>query len=104
VSGSRAPAGSVDPLDPTNHDKPLWIVCGAYVHEPVLLLAKINRHATCGLTIWGYSVYRRQPGFRTLGLALAKWSERQGYGPFYFDAQAAALAHLAKLTTPKVTS
>lgn len=88
----------IDPTQKENHDKPLWVVYGVDCF-PSLLLCKVNDHATCGPTIWGYSIYKRIPGFRTLGLSLKEWMAREEK-PRFFDTQAEAFGLLAKLTTP----
>ena len=92
---------TVDPLDPANHDRPLWIVYGTSSAWPSLLLAKILACPDQSVNIWGYSVCRRVPGYRTLGIPVSEWRARYEYGPFFYDTQEAALAHLATLTTPK---
>ena len=50
-------------------------------------------------TIWGYSVYRRSPGYRTLGQSAKKWSEVSNMA-IYFDDQEEALDYLRKSTKP----
>jgi hypothetical protein len=64
-----------------------------------MFCCKINCRSGA-LTVWGYSVYRRSPGFRTLGVDLEKWAA--GNGAQFFAEQSDALAHMAKITTPKV--
>lgn len=65
-----------------------------------MLCCIVRDHPTCGLTIWGYSVYRRSPGFRTLGLSLKEW-RKEVESPKFFEHQVHALSHLADITTPK---
>lgn len=89
----------IDPMDPASHGKPLWVVYGEKADPRVLyakLLAYTNDHrllpaGTAGVVcIWGHSVWRRQPGFRTLGINVAEWSVRSGLAPLFFDTQAEA--------------
>lgn len=89
-------------IEPTSRkywDTPLWVVYG---HDcfPTMFCCKVLNHASCGLTIWGYSVYRRQPGFRTLGQDLLEW-RNEVEKPKFFARQEDALAHLGKITTPR---
>lgn len=96
--------------DANNHGKPLWIVHGDKCF-PQLLCAKLRAYTTkyqllpAGVAgprvcIFGYSVYRRQPGFRTLGVNVDEWVKRSSFKPAFFDVQDEALAMLRKLTTP----
>jgi len=87
-------------IDPAEHlDTPLWVVYGPDCF-PTMFCCKVLNHPTCGLVIWGYSVYRRQPGFRTLGQSLQVWRDDHEK-PKFFARQDNALLHLAKITTPK---
>lgn len=47
--------------------------------------------------VWGFSVWRRQPGFRTLGLPYSEWAKRHKVCEL-FGSQADALAEMARLT------
>jgi hypothetical protein len=79
-------------VDPKEHlDTPLWIVYGPDCF-PHLLLAKVRSD----LTIWGWSIWRRQPGFRTLGMNLQTWIDREE-NPRFFLNRADAFARLAEL-------
>lgn len=89
----------VDPFNPENGDKPLWVVYG---HDafPSILCCKIrHNHADLGPIIWGFSIYKRSPGFRTLGLEVQTWIDRYHMAKF-FDDHAEAIAYITKLTTP----
>lgn len=76
-------------------DTPLWVVHGPDCF-PRLLLVMILNHYQCGLTIWGWSIYRRQPGFRALGMSLYTWIDREENPRFYLN-RADAFARLAEL-------
>lgn len=91
-------AKNINPLDPAYHDRPLWVVYGGQGYQ--LLCCKVNNHPTCGLIIWGYSVYKRKPGFRTLGIKLTEWVARERETMFFAN-QIDALEVLADLTAPK---
>lgn len=92
--------GSVNPLIETEHyEKPLWCVYGPN-NFPTLICCKITKHPQHGLTIWGYSVWEGEPGFRTLGKRLDTWANE--HDMVFFDDQDLALNYLKKLTTPKV--
>ena len=88
--------------DEANWNKPLWLVYG---HKcfPQLLCCKLNFSGA--LNIWGYSVYRGEPGFRTLGRDLHAWireCREKGYELFeFYDDQEQALDRLRKLTIPR---
>lgn len=98
--------GNINPKE--YPDIPLWCVYGADCF-PSLFCCKIRKWDTppvgCGFNIWGYSVWRRQPGFRTLGRDLDDWIEEKLYlarrEPKFFLEQEQALEHLRKITTPK---
>lgn len=103
---------AIDPTDPKNHGKPLWVLHG---HEcaPGIVCAKLRAYAEDHsllpigekgprVALWGYSVYQGVPGFRTLGQYLSTWSTRSSYGPFFFEAQKHALDELCRITTPAV--
>ena len=85
----------IDPFDRQNHNKPLWVLFGSEAW-PQVLCARIHGY---GPSIWGYSVYRRSPGFRTLGRDLRAWISEQERALF-FDDHDAMLAELKKWTTP----
>ena len=101
----------IDPYDPTNHGKPLWVVFGEECFPEIIcckLMAYSESHALLPIgtksphvCIWGYSTYRGESGFRTLGANLKMWSSRSGLGPLFFDTQAEALDKLRELTTPR---
>ncbi len=89
----------VDPLDPSSHYKPLWLVYG-HACAPTLICCRIN-DCQGKSTIWGYSVYRRKPGFRTLGLDVEAWREERGFTLFeFYTEQPEAVERIVKLTTP----
>jgi hypothetical protein len=101
----------VDPHDPTSHGKPLWLVHGERCF-PSLLCAKLvaytqeHRMLPAGtpgprVRIWGYSVWKGEPGFRTLGVDVNDWAKKSGRAPKFFDSQTEALEELRKLTKPK---
>lgn len=100
----------IDPTDPKNHGKPLWVLYG---DECFPSIACVELRATGadfgmlpigqrgrGVVIWGYSVYEGKPGFRTLGLEVSEWSKRSSYGPLFYESQDLALDELRRVTTP----
>jgi hypothetical protein len=97
--------GEIDPRDPYWHGRPLWVIYGPKCH-PTFICAKLRayneKHAlqplgTAGpnVCIWGYSVYKRVPGFRTMGTGIEGLD-----APHFFADQDEALGYLKKLTTP----
>jgi hypothetical protein len=36
----------------------------------------VTDNGSSGLVVWGFSVYRRKPGYRTLGIGLRAWLDR----------------------------
>lgn len=80
-------------------DKPLWCIYGVecFAH---FFCCKIT-HGYKGPNIWGFSVYKRQSGFRTLGVNAEKWIAEQGYPVRFFANQADALEWLAAKTDPE---
>lgn len=87
----------IDPLDMQFHDIPLWCVYG-YDCFPEIMACKLNYNG--GLNIWGYSVYKRQPGYRTLGQDVQKWMKRYIMVKF-FAKQEDAIMFISNLVTPK---
>jgi hypothetical protein len=101
----------IDPQDPSSHGKPLWVVYGLTCF-PSLLCAKLLAYgadyqprpvgvAGAHVCLWGYSVYRGEPGFRTRGVRVEEWAKRSTMKPRWFDTQTEALECLRKLTTPR---
>jgi hypothetical protein len=92
-------------VDPLNYiDKPLWCVYG-YECFPSVFACTINS-ASGTPVIWGYSVYKRSGGYRTLGLNLDKWIAEQnliGKIAYFFNKQEHAMEFLSKLITPTLT-
>lgn len=93
----------VYPTDPSCYNKPLWVIYGPDCF-PSILACKLKQKAE-HVVIWGYSIYRRSPGFRTLGLQVEAWVERvradTGMVPEFYDDHEEALEKIRKLTTPK---
>jgi len=86
--------------NPELQNIPLWVVYG-YDSFPSILCCKIWPSRGDGvLYIWGYSVYRNSPGFRTLGQSAVNWALSVPNVKF-FDDQDEALAYLKQLTKPK---
>lgn len=79
------------PLDTT-----IWGVYGPDCF-PTVFACKINNHPQCGRTIWGFSVYEGEPGFRTLGQSSA-WAEEHDL--CLFLTKEAAFDHVAGLFDP----
>ena len=95
----------VDPNLPENLDRVLWCVHG-FECFPEIFCCKIRAHAEYGAIIWGYSVYRRSPGFRTLGQNVNTWMQdlkvKFGCSMFeFYDDHAEAITRITQLTTPK---
>lgn len=102
----------IEPLNPEYHGKPIWVIYGPSRFWPQILCCKLNAYSSThallpagrrGATvcIWGYSLWRGKPGFRTLGVDVEEWGARQEWGPFFYDVQAYALDHLREITTPR---
>lgn len=92
---------SIDPYDPQYCDISLWCVYG-YDCFPEIIACKLHNHGEYGINIWGYSVYKRKPGYRTLGRQVGEWMEQHKMVKF-FDNKEDALAFIGKLVTPKCT-
>lgn len=78
-------------------NKPLWCVYG-YKYGLSIMSCMINQ-PWGARTIWGYSVYKRVPGYRTIGAGAEEWSKRYNMA-IYFDDQEEALDYLRKSTKP----
>jgi hypothetical protein len=86
---------TVNPTVSANHHKPLWCVSGHDCFPEIMCC-----YITNDFTIWGYSVYKRQPGFRTLGQSLFKWMDNH-HNPKFFDSQDEAMNYLRYLVSPR---
>jgi len=95
------PVGAVDPYQ--NTYKPLWVVYGISPAYPQMRSLCLNEiHGT--VNIWGYSVYQRKPGYRTDGIALCVWIERnrgKDMEPLFFDSLPNALDYMRQLMEPR---
>lgn len=80
------------------HDIPLWCVYGA-ASFPSIVCCKALRGHDGTVNIWGYSVYRNSPGFRTIGMSVLSWAV--GSDMKFFTTIDGAFAELKKLLTPK---
>lgn len=81
----------IDPFDPQYWDKPLFVVYGSSAF-PSLLCCKVLHRTTYpdkDPCIWGFSIWRRTPGFRTLGIKLETWVERETDPRFYLSQEEA---------------
>lgn len=89
---------AIDPNDPQYLDTPLWCVYGPDCF-PTMFACRIN-NASGRPAIWGYSVYKRSPGYRTLGREVrGGWVEE--HNAKFFTSQDNAIDYLRELTTPK---
>lgn len=97
--------GQIDPFDPANYDKPLWCIYGPDCFPSIFCCKVLYRpsYGNTGPCIWGYSVYRREPGFRTLGKRLGDWLQEQAdKGKVrFFDDHEVAIKYLAELIIPQ---
>lgn len=91
----------VDYLDPANWNKPLWCAHGYKSHPSIhCLMIKPCPSVNFQPFVWGYSVWKRQPGFRTLGLSFEEFHKNKDLY-LYFDKKQAALNYLSKILEPK---
>ena len=81
-----------------NLNIPLWIVYG---HDcfPEIVCVAAKRHELPPIAVWGYSIYKRSPGFRTLGLD--PWKYFKDKNANVFTDQDEAFEYLRELMTPK---
>lgn len=93
-----------DVCEPANHGRPLWVVYGPAACWPSLLCCKLMPYSkdhqllpvgtpSKNVCIWGLSRWKRQYGFRTLGINVRQWVERSG-DVRWFDSFEAAVAYL----------
>lgn len=75
----------------------VWCVYGVKCF-PQMLCCKLKQ-TVFGPVIWGFSIYKRQPGFRTLGQQLTAFTKQLQLCEFFTDHDE-ALAYMKKLTTP----
>lgn len=89
----------IDPTDKQNCKTPLWCVYG-HKAFPSIIACIIRDHGQYGLAVWGYSEYRRSPGYRTLGQEISKFIANNDMCEFY-SSHDEALTRIKELTTPK---
>lgn len=83
---------------------PIWCIYGPDCF-PTIFCCMINEPYGGGRGIWGYSVYKRKPGFRTLGGTVGPtqysgdWI-KDNNAKFFLN-QSEALDYLKAITTPK---
>lgn len=94
---------AIDPSDANYHNIPLWCVHGHEAHPSIhCLKLKMSPAVTnFQLTVWGYSVYKGEPGFRTLGKSLTAFSEGKKL-LLFFACKQDALDYLSIILEPKV--
>lgn len=91
---------AVNPDDPQNFNKILWCVHGTVAH-PLIHCLKIKPSPhNDGHYVWGYSVWKREPGFRTLGISVRQF--KGGKDLFlFFEKKIDALDYLSIILEPK---
>jgi hypothetical protein len=98
VGGIKVTTEASGPIDPLEHPgEVLWAVYGPPCC-PTIICCKVLRGQD-GYYIWGYSIYRRQAGFRTLGTEYRNW-QREHNARFYLHREL-ALDYVRELITPK---
>ncbi len=90
-------------------DTPYWCVYGSK-YSPSILCFKLHFWKTDlpsykhleAINIWGYSVYKRKPGFRTLGIKFDEWCNRDNSDKKFFTSINTATDYIKSLVTPKI--
>lgn len=77
----------IDPFDQQHWNKPLFVVYGS-TGFPQMLCCKVRLNEGVP-TIWGFSIWCRTPGFRTLGIPLDSWVTRELNPRFYLSQEEA---------------
>lgn len=91
---------AVDPNDPQNLNKVLWCVHGHDAHPSVHCLKLKTCSGMSGHFVWGYSEWKRQPAFRTLGISLEAFMANK-HVVLFFTAKEHALMYLSIILEPK---
>lgn len=91
----------VNPLEHLN--KVLWCVYGHPFWLKIICCKLNDLYSASDPNIWGYSVWKRQPGFRTLGIKLSEFTGREDMAHFFTD-QEHALAYIRERTTPAASA
>ena len=89
-------------IEPTNQEYwniPLWCVHGHKSHPSIHCLMIVSCRDG-SINVWGYSVYKRAPGFRTLGMSLEAFAKDKTIC-YYFSTKQAALDYLSDILEPK---
>lgn len=73
----------VDPFDSKYDNTLLWCVRGTADIAIYIDCVMINYDSQINPVVWGYSVYRRSPGFRTLGISLHRLKDQHSCCMFF---------------------
>lgn len=93
----------IEPNDRRNWGIPLWVVGVPYKGMADIQCVKIRDQSNGDPHVWGYSEWRRSPGFRTLGIKLSAFQDRFVSCRFYADHDAAIEAiKKASMPSPKL--
>ena len=78
---------------------PFWVVYGPQCFPQSFCAVLVDyNHGLPDTAIWGYSVYKGVPGFRTLGQDVYTWIEK--HEARLFETRDGALSYLLELLTP----
>lgn len=92
---------AIDPNDPVNLNRTLWCVHGHKAHPAIHCLRIKASQNMKGHFVWGYSVWKGEPGFRTLGVSVEKFHENKDLH-LYFPEKQDALEYLSIILDPKI--
>lgn len=96
IKAAKSKAVNITLLE--NQDIPLWVVHSHIAHPEVHCLKVLAQNG--GLYVWGYSVWKGTPGFRTLGITISQFEA--GEKAYYFTTKNDALAYLSIILEPKL--
>ena len=78
----------IDPSDPTNWDIPLWVVLIGRTHANLNHVKILN--VTGEPVVWGHSVWKGSPGYRTIGQTMGIFTQGYVAWKFFTDGQSRA--------------
>jgi len=92
----------VDPTDPAYHDGKtvLYVVDADAKSFPFVFSCIIKANPSGKPVIWGYSVYKRSPGFRTVGHEVDTYIKQRSATKFFITQNDAALYMFDLITPP----
>lgn len=95
----------IDHNDTTYHGRPVWCVYGVECAPQIVCCKLVSKDQHQDTTMWGLSVYKGRPGFRTMGREVNTWmaemKDKYRWSMFeFYDNHEEALDRIRLFTCP----